>query len=66
MCDAGMPCERPDCPWMAAYIRAHPMSPEEKEAQRRSFAYGNTHLSNPNITRETVDRAAERLKGEAE
>ena len=35
------------------------MTPEEKEAQRRSFAYGNTHLSNPNITREMVDRAAE-------
>lgn len=38
------------------------MSPEEKEAQRRSFAYGNAHLSNPNVTREMVDEEAEKLE----
>lgn len=37
-------------------------SPSEQEAQRRSFAYGNTHFENERITRETVDRAAEDLK----
>lgn len=36
-------------------------SPEEKEEQRRSFAYGNTNIENPRITRETVDREAEAL-----
>ena len=38
--------------------RALPMPAEEKEAQRRSFAFGNTHFENPLITREMVDRAA--------
>jgi hypothetical protein len=39
------------------------MSPEQREAQRRSFAYGNTHFENEAITREMVDREAERLAG---
>lgn len=34
------------------------MPPAEREAQRRSFAYGNTHFENSLITREMVDRAA--------
>lgn len=38
-----------------------PMSEEEKEAQRRDFAYGNTRLSNPAITRELVDEVADRM-----
>ena len=43
------------------------MPKEEREAQRRSFAYGNTHFENPLITREMVDRAAARLAaGQAE
>jgi len=37
------------------------MSPEEKEAQRRSFAFGNTAFENPLITREMIDREAEKL-----
>ena len=36
-------------------------TPQEKEAQRRSFAYGNTKIENPRITREMVDREAEAL-----
>jgi len=35
---------------------------QEKEEQRRSFAYGNTKIENPRITRETVDREAESLE----
>lgn len=35
---------------------------EEREAQRRSFAYGNTHIENDRITREMVDEQAEALK----
>ena len=36
-------------------------TPQEKEEQRRSFAYGNTKIENPRITREMVDREAEAL-----
>ena len=34
---------------------------QEKEEQRRSFAYGNTKIENPRITREIVDREADNL-----
>ena len=36
-------------------------TPEEKEQQRRSFAYGNTKIENSRITREMVDSAADEL-----
>jgi hypothetical protein len=36
------------------------MSPGDKEAQRRSFAYGNAHIENDRVTREMIDAAAER------
>jgi hypothetical protein len=35
---------------------------QEKEEQRRSFAYGNTKIENSRITRETVDQEAESLR----
>ena len=44
----------------AARLREFPAT--EREEQRRSFAYGNTRIENPRITRETVDRQAEILK----
>jgi len=37
------------------------LTPQEKEAQRRSFAYGNTKIENDRITRELIDKEAERL-----
>ena len=38
---------------------------EQRELQRRSFVYGNTHFEHELITRELVDREAEKLaKGE--
>jgi hypothetical protein len=37
------------------------MSDADKEAQRRSFAYGNAHIENNRVTREVVDAAAERV-----
>ena len=40
------------------------VSPEQKEEQRRSFAFGNTNIENPRITRRTVNKEAEALKGE--
>ncbi len=36
-------------------------SAEHREEQRRSFAYGNTAFENSRITREMVDRQAEKL-----
>ncbi len=41
------------------------MQAEEREAQRRSFAFGNASLSNPNVTREVVDEAAEKIEDES-
>lgn len=38
------------------------LSGEESEKQRRSFAFGNTNIENPRITRETIDKEAEKLK----
>lgn len=43
----------------AAKTREFPAT--EREAQRRSFAYGNTKIENPRITRQTVDQQAEIL-----
>lgn len=37
------------------------MPSAEREAQRRSFAYGNTHFENAMITREMVDQAADAM-----
>jgi hypothetical protein len=37
------------------------LTSEQKEEQRRSFAYGNTKIENSRITREMVDREADAL-----
>ena len=37
------------------------MTPAQREAQRQSFAYGNTKFENERITRETVERASKEL-----
>jgi hypothetical protein len=37
------------------------LTSEDMEQQRRSFAYGNTVIENPRITREMIDRAAEEV-----
>lgn len=41
--------------------RSAQMTREEKEEQRRSFAYGNSKIENDRITRETIDREAESI-----
>lgn len=41
-------------------------TPEHREEQRRSFAYGNTAFENGRITREMVNREAEKLAREAD
>ncbi len=38
------------------------MTPAQEEAQRRSFAYGNTKIENDRITRQTIDDAAAALE----
>lgn len=40
------------------------LSPEQREEQRRSFAFGNTNIENSRITRETIDKEAEKLESE--
>jgi hypothetical protein len=41
-------------------------TPEHREQQRRSFAYGNTAFENPRITREMIDKQAEKLSESAD
>ena len=42
--------------------RLYRMSDSEKEAQRRSFAYGNAKIENERITKEMVNKAADSIK----
>ena len=46
--------------------RKHQMSPEERDAQVRSFAYGNTHFENESITKAHIDEAMKSLKTNGE
>jgi hypothetical protein len=41
--------------------KAVPVSAADREEQRRSFAFGNTAFENEQITRDTINRAAELL-----
>jgi len=50
---------------LLAKARSHQITPEEKARQRLSFAYGNAAISNPNITRESIKRAAQRIDGKS-
>ena len=43
------------------WARTQVMTPEEREAQRRSFVYGNLAIENPNITRELIDEVADQM-----
>lgn len=51
-----------DVLWKKA--RAIKATPEHREEQRRSFAYGNTHLENKDITREMIAEEADKLDRE--
>ena len=48
---------------LEAAKKARP-SPEQREEQRRSFAYGNTAFENSLITREMVAEADKKVAGE--
>lgn len=41
--------------------RQRPMSADEQERQRRSFAYGNAHIENALVTKAMVDEAARKI-----
>ena len=44
--------------------RSVQMTREQREEQRRSFAYGNTHIENERVTRTTIEDAARSLAEE--
>lgn len=56
-------------PALIERARAVKMTSEQREEQRRSFAYGNTKIENDLVTRAMVDEQADaqkRLKERAE
>lgn len=44
--------------WIPSGVTVPP-TPDQREAQRRSFVYGNTKLADDNVTREMVDEVAD-------
>ena len=44
--------------------RKRPFPESEREAQRRSFAYGNAKIENPRVTWEMIVEADEKIKAE--
>ncbi len=46
---------------LESIARSVKMTPQQQEAQRRSFAYGNAGFENERITRSMVDEQAEKL-----
>ncbi|HXE07241.1 MAG TPA: hypothetical protein VN612_05055 [Acidobacteriaceae bacterium] len=44
--------------------RNRPFPEAEREAQRRSFAYGNAKIDNNNVTWEMIVEADEKIKAE--
>jgi hypothetical protein len=50
-------------PLLEAAERVH-MTAEQREEQRRSFAFGNTAIENDRITRELVEAEADKLAAE--
>lgn len=46
--------------------KQHTVTPAEREAQVRSFAYGNIHIENESITKADIDRAMTTLQAERE
>jgi hypothetical protein len=42
--------------------RGTQMTEADRDTQRQSFAYGNSHFENETITRETIRRESDKLK----
>lgn len=51
---------------LLARVAAEPLSAEARERQIVSFAYGNARMENSRITREIVERAADRLRSNSD
>ena len=51
-----------DLEYLIAEAKKHKVTESERDAQIRSFTYGNTHLENASITRADVDKAVDSLK----
>ena len=51
----------PELTKLLEMARGVKMTPEQQEAQRRSFAYGNSKIENDRITRQSVEREADAL-----
>jgi hypothetical protein len=54
---------RDDLQYLIEQARKHQITPEERDAQIRSFTYGTTQLENESITRADVNKAVDSLKG---
>ena len=52
----------PDLLYLLEKSKGIKMSASDLEAQRRSFAYGNTNIENSRVTRSVIDEQAEKLK----
>lgn len=48
--------------WLIDAARTRPFTEAEREAQRRSFAYGNAQIENDRLTREMIAEADEESK----
>jgi DNA-binding transcriptional regulator/RsmH inhibitor MraZ len=46
---------------LVALAKAMPFTQDDREAQRRSFAYGNVKIENDQVTREMVDQEARQI-----
>jgi hypothetical protein len=53
-----------DLEYLIEWARKHQITEEERTAQVRSFAYGNTHFENERITKADIDQAMETLEQE--
>jgi len=47
-------------------VRERGLTSQERDEQRRSFAYGSAHIENDRITRETVVSAENELRREGQ
>ena len=52
--------------YLIEQARKHKITLEERAAQVRSFAYGNTHFENQAITKADIDLAMTKLQAERE
>lgn len=50
-----------DIQYLIEQTKKIPMTAAQVSAQRRSFAYGNTAIENPRITRAMIDEEAQKI-----